>query len=122
MKKESYQNTRRTGAVYERKAGAYLEIYGYKILEYNYRCRQGEVDIVARDGEYLVFCEVKYRSGAGSGYPEEAVDLRKQKKISKCALYYLMVHGLVDVPVRFDVVSIEGEQFRLYQNAFDYGE
>ena len=119
MEKESYQNTRRTGAVYERKAGAYLEKYGYKILEYNYRCRQGEVDIVARDGEYLVFCEVKYRSGAGSGYPEEAVDLRKQKKISKCALYYLMVHGLVDVPVRFDVVSIEGEQFRLYQNAFD---
>ena len=104
------------------KAGAYLEKYGYKILEYNYRCRQGEVDIVARDGEYLVFCEVKYRSGAGSGYPEEAVDLRKQKKISKCALYYLTVHGLVDVPVRFDVVSIEGEQFRLYQNAFDYGE
>ena len=50
------------------------------------------------------------------------MDLRKQKKISKCALYYLMVHGLVDVPVRFDVVSIEGEQFRLYQNAFDYGE
>lgn len=122
MKKESYQNTRRTGAVYERKAGAYLEKYGYKILEYNYRCRQGEVDIVARDGEYLVFCEVKYRSGAGSGYPEEAVDFRKQKKISKCALYYLTVHGLVDVPVRFDVVSIEGEQFRLYQNAFDYGE
>ncbi len=122
MKKESYQNTRRTGAVYERKAGAYLEKYGYKILEYNYRCRQGEVDIIARDGEYLVFCEVKYRSGTGSGYPEEAVDLRKQKKISKCALYYLTVHGLVDVPVRFDVVSIEGEQFRLYQNAFDYGE
>ena len=47
MEKESYQNTRRTGAVYERKAGAYLEKYGYKILEYNYRCRQGEVDIVA---------------------------------------------------------------------------
>lgn len=122
MKKEGYQNTRRTGAVYEKKAGDYLEKRGYQILEYNYRCRQGEVDIIARDGEYLVFCEVKYRSGSKSGYPEEAVDFRKQRKISKCALYYLTVHGLTDVPVRFDVVSIEREQFRLYQNAFDYGE
>ena len=53
------KNQRRTGAIYEQKAGAYLESQGYEILEYNYRCRSGEIDIIARDGEYLVFCEVK---------------------------------------------------------------
>ena len=58
---------RQTGAVYEKKAGAYLEEQGYVILQYNYRCRAGEVDIVARDGSFLVFCEVKYRRTAGKG-------------------------------------------------------
>ena len=58
---------RKTGAEYEQKAGAYLEGQGYEILEYNYRCRTGEIDIVARDGEYLVFCEVKYRASGGGG-------------------------------------------------------
>lgn len=87
MKKESYQNTRRTGAVYEKKAGAYLEKRGYKILEYNYRCRQGEVDIIARDAGYLVFCEVKYRSGPESGYPEEAGESSQaEEDFQMCAL------------------------------------
>ena len=57
----------KTGAEYEQKAGAYLEEQGYEILEYNFRCRAGEIDIVARDGEYLVFCEVKYRASGGGG-------------------------------------------------------
>mgnify|MGYP000408751804 CR=1 FL=1 len=56
------RNRRKTGADYERAAGFYPEQEGWKILEYNYRTRNGEIDIVARDGEYLVFCEVKYRS------------------------------------------------------------
>ena len=56
-------NTRKIGTEYERKAGAYLEAKGYVIQEYNFRCRMGEIDIIARDGKCLVFCEVKYRSG-----------------------------------------------------------
>lgn len=113
-------NFRKTGERYEKKAGAYLESQGYEILEYNYRCRSGEIDIVAKDGSCLVFCEVKYRSGPGAGSPAEAVDLRKQQKISRCALCYLACHGGPDTECRFDVVSIAGEEICLYQNAFDY--
>ena len=114
------KNNRETGTRYEKIAGACLEEKGCRILEYNYRCKCGEIDIIAEDGEYLVFCEVKYRSGKKSGHPAEAVDHRKQRSISQCALYYLTVHGMTDRPCRFDVISIEGEQITLYQNAFDY--
>lgn len=55
-------NTRNTGTSYERKAAEYLEQQGLVILKHNYRCRQGEIDLIARDKEYLVFVEVKYRS------------------------------------------------------------
>ena len=68
------QNKRRTGTEYERRAGAYLEERGYEILEYNFRCRMGEIDIIARDGEYLVFCEVKYRLDARSGHPAQLTE------------------------------------------------
>lgn len=114
------KNHRRTGAVYEQKAGEYLKNQGYEILEYNYRCRMGEIDIIAEDGEYLVFCEVKYRSGQKNGHPAEAVDVKKQQIISKCALYYMTGRGMTDIPCRFDVVSFEGDAVTVYQNAFDY--
>lgn len=113
-------NCRQVGAHYEREAGKYLAERGYEILEYNFRCRLGEIDIIARDGEYLVFCEVKYRWGAGQGDPMEAVDLRKQRRISKCAAYYLMRRGLCDTLCRFDVVSVKDGKIRLIRNAFDY--
>ena len=116
------ENKRQTGTEYERKAGAYLEEKGYEILEYNFRCRTGEIDIIARDGDYLVFCEVKYRSDAKSGHPAEAVDQRKQRTISKCALFYLTRRGLSDAACRFDVVSFEGDRVTIYQDAFDYIE
>lgn len=67
--KHRRQNRRRTGADYEKAAGYYLEQLGYEVLQYNYRCRSGEIDIVARDGEYLVFCEVKYRSDGEKEVP-----------------------------------------------------
>ena len=113
-------NRRRTGARYEQTAGRYLETRGYQILEYNYRCRRGEIDIIARDQECLVFCEVKYRSGPGAGDAAEAVDAKKQRKLSVCALFYLTSHGLMDTPCRFDVVSITGNKIRLYRDAFPY--
>lgn len=102
------KNRRQTGADYERMAGRYLEKLGYKIVEYNYRCRLGEIDIIARDGEYVVFCEVKYRSDNRKGTPLEAVGVKKQQTIFRCATYYLTENHLSDAPCRFDVVGIDG--------------
>lgn len=113
-------NKRATGADYERKAAAFLESKGYEILEFNFHCRMGEIDIVAKDGEYLVFVEVKYRENARKGHPLEAVSVQKQRTISKCAVYYMTKKGLSYMPVRFDVVGILGEEIQLVQNAFDF--
>lgn len=114
-------NTRRVGAVYEKKAGAFLESQGLTILQYNFRNRYGEIDIVARDLETTVFVEVKYRKDVGKGLPEEAVDYRKQAKICRVADYYRMKHHMGDfVPVRFDVVAVCGREIRWYRNAFEY--
>lgn len=114
-------NRRYTGKVYEQAAGYYLEQQGYEIIEYNYRCRVGEIDIIARDGEYLVFCEVKYRKSGANGGPLAAVNYKKQRIIYRCAEYYLTEKHLSDIPCRFDVVGIEGNRINLVKNAFDRG-
>ena len=115
-------NRRKEGAYYENLVAEYLKTQGYEILEKNYRCRIGEIDLIARDGEYLVFVEVKYRTTGVSGYPAEAVDARKQQTIAKCAMHFLMKQGNDDVPCRFDVVAIAGaegqEEITLYKDAF----
>lgn len=114
-------NKRAVGTAYEKRAGAYLEQQGYQILEYNFRCRSGEIDIVARNGSYLVFVEVKYRRDTGSGSPLEAVDYKKQRIISRTASYYCLTHGYGETtPCRFDVVAVLGEEIRIIENAFDY--
>ncbi len=113
-------NKREKGSFYEKEAGKYLEAHGYTILEYNYRCKAGEIDIVAKDGEYLVFCEVKYRKTNKKGNALEAIAFSKQKTLSKCALFYTTERGLHYLPCRFDVVGIDGETFTLIKNAFDY--
>ena len=90
------------------KAACFLKTQGYQILERNYRCKKGEIDLIAREGQYLVFVEVKYRSTNESGLPEEAVDLRKQRQISRVAAWYLTEKGLdIYTPCRFDVVAID---------------
>jgi len=114
------QNNREIGSKYEQTAGSYLESLGYEILEYNMRCHAGEVDIVAREGEYIVFVEVKYRANAKCGAPLEAISVLKQKTISKCALSYLKKHRLWDVSVRFDVVGILKDEITLIRNAFEF--
>lgn len=119
------QNNRETGTHYEKMAGIYLENKGYHILEYNYRCKCGEIDIIAEDDGCLVFCEVKYRESDRNGYPSEAVDYTKQRVISKCALYYITVHHMEEVPCRFDVISFQSipkAEILHYENAFDYVE
>lgn len=112
-------NKRQLGSRYEERAAACLEGRGWRVLERNYRCKQGEIDLICRDGRSLVFVEVKYRSGRGFGAPAEAVDRKKQLRIKNAALYYLYSHRLAeDTPCRFDVVSILGEQMELIQDAF----
>ncbi len=114
-------NKRRVGEIYERRAEAFLEERGLRILCRNFRNRYGEIDIVARDGETTVFVEVKYRRDAGKGTPQEAVDYRKQRKICRVSDYYRMMHKMGDFsPVRFDVVAICGEEISWFRNAFDY--
>lgn len=113
-------NKRKVGTCYEKYAGAYLAHLGYEILEYNFRCRSGEIDIIAKDGNTLVFCEVKFRSSNLCGEPEEAVNLKKQRVISRCARFYLALKRQWNVNCRFDVIAICGNKIRLHQNAFDF--
>ena len=112
-------NNRTTGTEYEQRAAAYLEQSGYEILMRNYRCRSGEIDLIARDGIWLVFTEVKYRRDAAKGLPEEAVDSRKQRRIYRAAQAFLQqYHVPPETPCRFDVVAIEGESIRHLPDAF----
>ena len=99
----------------------YLESLGWKILERNYRCRIGEIDLIALDGRTLVFVEVKYRRSGACGSPGEAVDVRKQHTICRVADYYRMVHGIPETQsCRFDVAAVQGERLELLRNAFPY--
>lgn len=112
-------NKRKVGAAYEKMAAAYLKGQGYQILECNYRCRMGEIDLVARDGRYLVFAEVKYRSDVSCGNALEAVHAKKQATIRRVAQFYLVAHHLPeDTPCRFDVLGITGNQMLLVKDAF----
>ena len=112
-------NRRAIGTEYETLACEYLTRHGYQILCRNFRCRQGEIDIIARDRDYLVFIEVKYRRDEHEGDPAEAVDARKQQRIRKAALSYLYENQLsMDTACRFDVVAILGQTIRLIRNAF----
>lgn len=113
-------NKRKVGNDYEKIAGEYLKTKGYEILEYNFYTRAGEIDVIAKHEGYLVFVEVKYRKDLSAGHPLDAITPQKQKKISKCALYYMKAHGLLGLPVRFDVVGILGDEIQVVQNAFEF--
>ncbi len=127
MKKEHPErkktSRRGVGTAFEARAAAYLEKNGCRILQRNYRCRYGEIDLIAWDEERetVVFVEVKYRRNRGSGIPEEAVTSAKQRTISRVAAWYLLNCGASgDVPCRFDVIAIEGDRIRHHRNAFEY--
>ena len=108
------------GTAYEKQVGEYLKTEGYEILQYNFRCRMGEIDIIAKDHGYLVFIEVKYRNTAVSGSALTAVTPAKQRVISRVAEYFLTVeYHNVDLLCRFDVIGIDGDQFTWIKNAFD---
>ncbi|MCP4343047.1 MAG: YraN family protein [Desulfobulbaceae bacterium] len=117
----------RLGKIGEQAVAKFLKKYGYKILAQNYRCKLGEIDIIAKDGPVLVFIEVKTRSGTSYGCPAAAVNMRKQRQISKAAQCYLAEHSLFDSPARFDVVSVlcdhnNNHHFDHINNAFDLCE
>lgn len=115
------QNDREIGSIYEEKACEYLKNKGLQIVERNFRVRQGEIDIVARDKGTLVFAEVKYRKDSFAGLPQEAVTYKKQKQISRVALFYLSFHRLpLSTPCRFDVVAICKDEVCWIPNAFDF--
>jgi putative endonuclease len=109
----------------ERVAVEKLMAAGYTIVAQNYRCAKGEMDIIARDGEDLIFVEVKTRRGDRFGRPEEAITYHKAKRLLRVAEYFLQEHGLEDVNWRVDVIAIEldvrGRVLRIEQtpNAVD---
>lgn len=115
------KNNRALGSTGEHMAQAYLMNQGYTILERNYRCRLGEVDLIANNEGYLAFIEVKLRKSTTYGLPREAVDARKQRQIMKVASWYLSANQITDRYIRFDVVEIfQGEKttLNLIKNAF----
>lgn len=97
---------RRVGARGEELAAGYLAGLGMRIVERGFRCRLGELDIIAWDGPVLVFCEVKARRGTRFGPPEAAVTPVKQARIRALAEAYMKAHGLSRARARFDVVGV----------------
>ncbi len=101
----------------------YLKKKGYRIIEKNYVCKMGEMDIIAAEKDTLVFIEVKTRTSREFGPPQLAVNTWKQRQLSKVALSYLNEKRLRDVKARFDVVAIvlvgKNEEIELIQDAFD---
>lgn len=114
-------NKRKTGTEWEQAAADYLAGRGMQIIERNFHCRQGEIDLIGYHQGYLVFVEVKYRGSRDMGYALEAVDRRKQRKICQVADYYRYLRGIGDhVGIRYDVVGIQKEEVEWIQNAFPH--
>ena len=101
----------------------FLKKRGYRLIEKNYVCKMGEMDIIAKEKDTLVFIEVKTRTSTEFGPPQLAVHSSKQRQLSKVALNYLKEKQLEDVKARFDVVAIllrpKGEEIELIKDAFD---
>ena len=110
-------NKRRTGAFFEEAACVYLQKHGVIVLERNFRCRQGEIDIIGRQGDCVIFFEVKYRRTIHFGEALCAVPFAKQKKICQCAQVYCMYHPEV-THLRYDVIGITDTKISWVKNAF----
>ena len=101
----------------------YLKKQGYRIIETNYVCKMGEMDIIAKEKDTLAFIEVKTRTSTAFGPPQSAVNPTKQRQLSKVALHFLKEKQLEDAKARFDVVAIllgpKKEEIELIKDAFD---
>ncbi len=112
-------NKRRLGKEKEGLAAAYIEKNGGMIIDRNFFFHGGEIDLIAKDGEYLCFVEVKYRSGTSMGYPSEAVTKKKCQTIAQGAKNYLSYKSYpINTPCRFDIISILGDKIEWIKNAF----
>jgi putative endonuclease len=105
-------------------ACGFLRDHGYEILEKNYKCKLGEIDVIARRQGRLAFVEIKTRTSTQFGTPQEAVDLRKQEKIFHVAQWYLKEKKILKSPIAFDVVAIlwkkgQTPEIRLIADAFE---
>ena len=94
----------------EQQAAEYLKQKGFRILEWQYKLKIGEIDLVARDGDEIVFVEVKARRSSDFGYPEESVTASKLEKIARVGEEYLRDHKLLNSAFRIDVIAIEQDQ------------
>ena len=114
--------TQQIGNHGEQVAQEYLLQQGYQILETNYRCKMGEIDIIAKDGNTLVFVEVRSRSSTQYGSPLDTINRTKQQKIRKAAEHFLFTKRKQNAYCRFDVVAIvwtdDHPQIQLIKNAF----
>lgn len=110
LSKNSYNKENKTavsiGALGEEAAALALRKKGYKIIERNYRCKMGEIDIIAKDGEYTCFVEVRLRKNNSFGSPADSINDGKRQRIIKTAQLYAIEKGIFDTPMRFDVVLI----------------
>lgn len=112
-------NKRQLGTDYEDMACKYLQNKGYIILERNFRSKKGEIDIIAKDNDVLVFVEVKYRRNNSYGYSAEAVNNKKQTVIYRVAEAYLAYRKeYYGMPCRFDVIGFDSDKLNHIKNAF----
>lgn len=100
------KSTKRLGERGEDAAAAYLERAGFTIVERNWRCSAGEIDIIALDGEAVVLCEVKTRRSTSKGSPSDAVTPAKRQRYARLASAYVQEAGLSETQIRFDVIAI----------------
>ena len=120
------ENKRTTGDLFETKACKYIEEHNGKVIMRNFRCRQGEIDIIALDEGYRVFIEVKYRASDRFGEAAYAAGKQKQNKICRVSDFYRKRYGIDEyTPIRFDVVTIDTDTFGAeiiswHKNAFEY--
>lgn len=113
------ENNRQIGSDKELIAAEYLRKNNIEVLCMNFRTKQGEIDIIGKDGVYFVFVEVKYRKNINFGYPEEAVNHKKQNTIRTVANFFMLKNKIpMDTPVRFDVISILGTEITHIKDAF----
>ena len=99
-------------------AAAWYEGQGYQVVERNWRCREGELDLIVRRGRTFVFCEVKSRSSTSFGSPQEAVTRAKQARIRHLAARWLAESPVPAVAIRFDVASVLGGEVQVLEGAF----
>lgn len=108
----------RRGASGEALAAAWYEARGWVVVDRNWRCRDGELDLVLRSGRTTVFCEVKTRTSSAFGSPAEAVTPTKQRRIRRLAARWLADHPSVRGEVRFDVAAVLGDRVEVIEAAF----